>query len=237
MPIFTGIGLPQQKRERTETEQRQIWYIATGYLIRTGDVEAFMSWARGVSFWGRWMAEPAELYQLYVGEHPWAPAAHYFEQPYYGERGWHRPGNGCPAELRLVSVEYECEGRGFDCSIDDGFTLQLPASYLMAGLGLRWSGVASDYVDAKGRLTAFDPTAHAEGPTSFLVRRNVLEHFLGREGLTVCWAVLGEKRVIRAGLRPEGYFSLEVSGAYALNAEGFTGFLNFRPAEVSDRSQ
>lgn len=225
------------ERERTETEQRQIWYIITGYLIRNGDVGAFMSWAKDVSFWGRWMSEPPELYEMYLGEHRWAPAARYFEQPYYGERGWHRPGNECPAEVRVASVDYKCEGRGFDCSVDNGFTLRLPASDLIAGLDLRWSGVAADYVDARGRLTAFDPTAHTEGPSSFLTRRDALEDFLRREALTICWAVLGEKRVIGPELQPGTHFSLEASGAYALSTEALTGFLNFKPAEFSGRSQ
>jgi hypothetical protein len=223
----------QVERERTETEQRQVWYIITGYLIRTGDVETFMSWAKGVSFWGRWMPEPAELHQIYLGEHGWAPAARYFEQPYYGERGWHRPGNDCPAEVRVASVEYVCEAQGFDCSVDGGFTLRLPASDLTAGLDLRWSGIAADYVDAKGHLTAFDPTAHGEGPASFLIRQDALEDFLRREGLTMCWAIRGEKRVIGPERQPGTYFSLEASGAYALSVEGLTGFLNFKPAELS----
>jgi len=196
-----------------------------------------MSWAKGMSFWGRWMPEPAELYQMYLGEHAWAPAARYFEQPHYGEGGWHRPGNDCPAEVQVASLKYVCEGRGFDCSVDDGFTLQLPASDLILGLDLRWSGVGADYVDAKGRLTAFDPTAHNEGPASFLIRKDLLEDFLRREGLTMCWAVLGEKRVIGPGHQPETYFSLEASGAYALASQGLIGFLNFRPVELPHPSE
>ena len=137
----------------------------------------------------------------------------------------------------MASVEYECEGNGFDCSVDEGFTLQLPAPDLIGGLDLRWSGVAADYVDTKGRLTAFDPTAHGKGPASFLIRRDVLEDFLRREGLTICWAVIGEKRVVGPGHQPGTYFSLEASGAYALSAEGLTGFLNFKPAELSRPSQ
>ena len=196
-----------------------------------------MSWAGGVSFWGRWMPEPPELYKMYLGEYEWAPAARYFAQPYYGECGWHRPGNDCPAEVRVASVAYECEGNGFDCSVDEGFTLQLPASDLIVGLDLRWSGVAADYTDAKGRLTAFDPTAHGKGPASFLIRQGVFEDFLQRQGLTICWAILGEKRVIGPEHQPGTHFSLEVSGAYALSAEGLTGFLNFEPAQLSRRSQ
>ena len=196
-----------------------------------------MSWAKAVTFWGRWMPEPPELHEMYLGEHGWAPAARYFEQPYYGERGWHRPGNDCPAEVRVASVEYMCEGRGFDCSVDDGFTLQLPASDFIVGLDLRWSGVAADYLNPGGQLAAFDPTAHTKGPSSFLVRLDLLEEFLRREGLTICWAVTGEKRVIGPEQRPGTHFSLEASGAYALSAEGLSGFLNFKPAEFSRRSE
>jgi hypothetical protein len=217
-------------RERSDTEQRQIWAIVTGYLIRNKDADAFMAWAKGVSFWGRWMSEPAEIYKMYLGEHPWAPAARYFEQAYYGERGWHQPGHECPVEVRVAALEYMCEGNVLDCSLDDGFALRLPVPDLIAGLGLHWSGDAGDYIDGGANLCAFDPTAHDIGPSSFLIRQDRLVEFMKREGLTICWAVLAEKRVIGPSLGSRAYPSLEVSGAFVLTAEGPRGSLNFEDA-------
>jgi hypothetical protein len=217
---------PPVDQEPYEGEQRDIWYITTGYLIRRPDADAFMRWAEGVSFWGRWMPEPPELYRMFLGEHGWSPASRYFRQPYFSDRGWSRPGNDCPVDVLVAALEYLCEGRGFDCSIDEGFTLRLPAADLVSGLDLRWSGTDADFLDKDGRLAALDPTARGAGPDALLIRQDSLDEFLARENLTVCWAVIGEKRVLGPDRHHRSYPSLELSGAYALHGDGPAGFLN-----------
>jgi hypothetical protein len=178
-----------------------------------------------VSFWGRWMPEPPEVYRMFLGEYAWSHASRYFQQPYFGERGWSRPDRECPTSVRVAAVEYLCEGRGFDCSINEGFTLRLPALDLVAGLDLRWSGANANFVDKCERLAAFDPTAGAAGPSALLIPMDFLSEFLSREDLTICWAVIGEKRVMGPDRHPRFYASLELSGAYVLRDDGPVGFL------------
>lgn len=129
--------------------------------------------------------------------------------------------------MRTVAFEYLREARGFDCSIDETYTLHLPTSELVTGLGLRWSGNGADYLDGAGQLAAFDPTAHAEGPSALLIRDDLLREFLAREGLTICWAVRGEKRVLGAGFNPGNHALLHMSGAYMLGDKGLVGFLKY----------
>lgn len=183
-----------------------------------------MKWAEGVGFFERWMPEPPEVYRMFLGEHAWSPASRYFQQPYFGDQGWTRPNQGCPVKVRTATFEYVREGRGFDCSVDDRHMLRLPAVELVRGLGLRWSGSGADYLDAAGALAAFDPTAHAQGPDALLVRQDILQEFLARERLTICWSVLGEKRVLGAGFSREHHVSLRISGAYTLGDKGLVGF-------------
>ena len=104
---------------------------------------------------------------MFLGEHGWSPASRYFQRPYYGDEGWTQPNHGCPVKMRTVAFEYLREARGFDCSIDETYTLHLPTSELVTGLGLRWSGNGADYLDAAGQLAAFDPTAHDTGRALF----------------------------------------------------------------------
>ena len=212
-------------REWADVEKRELWYSCTGYLIRARDRDAFIEWAEGVDFWGRWMPDPPEFYHMFLGEHQWSPASRYFQQEYFGDEGWTKPQQDCPVEVRCVGIEYLAEVGGFDCSVDDSFTLRLPASDLIRGLGLRWSGKAADYVDGTGQLVAFDPTAHAEGPSALLLRQDSLEEFLKSENLTICWAVLGEKRVFGPGWDPTYSESLRMTGAYTLGEAGLVGFL------------
>jgi hypothetical protein len=79
---------PPADRESIDVELRELWYICTGYLIRAKDADAFMKWAEGVDFWGRWMPDPPEVYRMFLGEHGWSPASRYFQQPYNGDEGW-----------------------------------------------------------------------------------------------------------------------------------------------------
>ncbi len=216
---------PPADRESTDVELRELWYICTGYLIRAQDADAFVKWAEGVDFWGRWMPDPPEVYRMFLGEHGWSPASRYFQQPYFGEEGWTQPNKGCPVKVRAIAFEYLREASGFDCSVDESYTLRLPASELVSGLGLRWSGNGADHIDAAGQLAAFDPTAHADGPSALLLRETLLREFLAREEFAICWAVLGEKQVLGAGFSPAHHASLRMSGAYVLSDKGLIGFL------------
>jgi len=152
---------------------------------------------------------------MFLGEHAWSPAHSFFHRQREREGGV-EIGHGCPAKLRITTLQYLREANGFDCSVDDSYTLQLASNDLVVGLGLHWSGNGADFIDSAGRLVALDPTAHADGPSAFLIREESLRGFLERKGLSICWCVLGEKRIVQPGFGPKGYDSLRVSGAYVL---------------------
>ncbi|MGH7773697.1 MAG: AVAST type 2 anti-phage system protein Avs2 [Candidatus Binatia bacterium] len=208
-------------RDPHDVDRREIWYMGHGYLVPGDETAAFMLWAEAVDFWGHWMPKPHESYKLFLGEHGWSPAARYFESPYYGVAGWIRADQGCPARVCVASFRRLEESSGFDCSIDDSYTLRLPCSDLVRALGLQWSGNVADFVDGGGTVIAFDPTAHSVGPSALLVRQEALLDCLERERLALCWSVIGEKRVLTAG----DFYSLRISGAFTLKGGEPTGFL------------
>ncbi|MCY3593273.1 MAG: hypothetical protein OXH32_16740 [Acidobacteria bacterium] len=222
----------------TETETRDLAYVWTGYLIREDEAQAFLEWAKEVDFARDRAPEPPGPHHMFLGEHAWSPACQYYQQPYYGDDGWSQPANSCPAELRAVTREYLREVGNFDCSIDDTYTLRLPGVHLVRGLGLRWTGHGADFADGSGRIVAQDPTVHSEGPSSMLFREDVLREFLAREKLTICWAVLGERRVIAGGFGPRAHYPwLRLSGAYVLSrgrAEGFLKYMIDEPSGEDD---
>ncbi len=214
--------------EEYSGDRRNLWLMARAYLLDANNADQFVKWAKSVDFMGRWMPEPPTHHRLFIGEHGWSAASRYFARPYYGDSGWVTP-KGCPVRVRAVGVEYLHEDSGFDCSTDASFTLHLPCTELLKLLGCRWSGEAVSYVASGGRLDIFDPSALEAGPGALLVRRSSLQRALSAAGLTVCWTILGEKRVFAAGMgsdRPYG--DLDVSGAYALAPNGIRGFLNGR---------
>ena len=218
---------PPPDRESIDVESRELWCRCTGYLIQAGDAEAFLCWAKETDFSDNEMPEPPRTYGMFLGEHTWAPASHYFQQSYYGDDGWEQPGGGCPVKLRPVTREYLREARGFDCSIDEGYTLHLPDVDLASGLGIRWSGRGADFTDGTDRVVAQDPTVHSEGPSALLLREDLLGEFLAREELTICWAVVGEKRVLSPGFGTgRRYPRFRMTGAYVLSDRQVRGFHN-----------
>lgn len=224
--FFSWRQQPPADREGADVESREIWYKCTGYLVRGDSTASFLQWVEGGDFANRYMRDAASAQYMFLGEHAWAPASYYFQQPYYGDDGWVHLADSCPVRIRNITREYLRETGGFDCAIDETYTLRLPASDLVAGLGARWSGLGGDFVDGAGRLVAQDPTVHCEGPSAMLLRHDALAEFLAREELAICWLVVGEKRVIPSsfGERTRQPW-LSISGAYVLSEGRAVGFV------------
>jgi hypothetical protein len=219
---------PPADRESTEVNLREIWYTCTGYLLRKDDAQLFLKWSEEVDFWGHWMSNAARVYGMFLGEYAWAPASLYFQKPYYGDDGWTQPNQGCPVRIRTVSCEYAWEAGGSDHSIDESYTLRLPVSELITGLGIRWSGHGADFVDTADQVVVQDPTVHREGPSAILLREDRLQEFLTQENLTLCWAVLGEKRVLSPYFGTGSHQpALRMSGAYVVSEGRAKGFIKY----------
>jgi len=206
--------------DREEVESRKIWCRMTGFLVRTEDVDVFMKWAEGVDFWGQWMPRVPSSHQMFLGEYLWSSAWKHFDDAYYSNDGWVKPGHECPVLIRTASFEYHQESSGFDCSVDSGFTLNLPDEELARALDLKWSGEAADFRDATGQLIARDPSTFESGPTALLLRQDVLDKMAGAKGFSICWTVLGEKLAYLPG-------AMKRMGACCLSDGKLTGFVHF----------
>ena len=212
--------------DKEDVESRKLWCHITGFLVRTEDVDAFMKWAEGVDFWGRWLPRVPSSQGMFLGEYLWSPAWKHFNNTYYGNEGWVQAKKGCPVSIRTASFEYHQESSGFDCSVDSGFTLHLPDEELAKILGLSWSGQAADFRDPNGRVAATDPSAFESGPAALLLRQDSLVEMAKAKGLTICWTVLGEKHAYLSGpMKRIG--EVHISGACALRNERLEGFVHF----------
>ena len=223
---FTWVKQPPADQKSTDVERLELWYMCTGYLVGAADAEAFLQWAEQIDHAADKVPDAASTYDMFLGEHAWAPASEYYQQPYYGDSGWTQPTDGCPVKLQPVTRKYVREEGGFDCSIDEGYMLRLPSTDLVSGLGIHWTGHGADFTDSTGQVVAQDPAAHSAGPSAMLFRDALLGEYLARENLTICWAVRGQKRVIPppAGVEPHHPW-LRLSGVFVLSAGRPVGFL------------
>jgi hypothetical protein len=209
----------------SEAERGELSYQCTGYLIKMNDTDEFMKWAENYDLYGSRLPEPAKLSAAFLGEHAWAHASRYFEYPYYGDEGWTQPEKGCPVKIRVAALEYLCEDGGLDCSLDNSYSLFLPVRELVTALDLKWTGYGTDFVDGTGRIAAFDPSVKSAGPSALLIREDQIEELNRTSNLTLCWVVLGEKRILGGGWDGPSYPSMQISGAYVLGESGLTGFV------------
>jgi len=205
-------------------EKRNLFYLLTGYLIREEDVKPFMEWAENVDFSGRWTPEPPDMHYMFLGEHAWSPAFKYFQEMYLGDDEWIQPSRECPVKIQNTSIGYNSDLNGFDCSINDNYSLKLLSPSLINGLGLEWTGYDSNYVDISNLLVTFESSQNKENTKGLLVRREKLIEFLAQEKLTLCWIVIGEK--LAYDQIPTRAI-LNISGAYVLNKEGIDGFTKY----------
>lgn len=215
-----------------DRNRRELWIGVTGYFVRAEDARDFMAWAETVDFWGRWMPEPPEGYALYVGEYGWSPAFRHLHPDSLEDEDWMRPqprdGEECPVLIQPASFTSLSESGGFDCSVEEGYSLGLPHRDYLEHLSLRWSGTGVDYVDENGELAAFDPTVHGDGPSALLLREELLKDYLKDKGLALCWTIIGEKLGVGGdtGAEYRGYAT--ISGAYCYAGEKLEGFLHYR---------
>ena len=206
-----------------DVPRRDIWFLCTGYLVRSGDMDTLAEWSKGVDFCGRWMPENSGIYGMYLGEHGWSDAYRYFDRQY---KDWHTPEHGCPASVQAFGTEYNVEA-GFDCSIDEGYRLNLPHYHFIDSMGLKWSGRGVAFQDCSGDVVALDPAACKGGPSALLIREDVLKDYLAKERLELCWVVLGEKLAIGGGSSESFHGAMRLSGFYK--------YANQEPDQVSLR--
>lgn len=216
-----------------ENNRRDIWIGTTGYFVRKTDTNEFMEWAVSVHFWGRWMPEPPELHEVFLGEYAWSPAYAHLHGDHLDGGDWIGMNEidlkECPVRFQVASTKHRSSSGGFDCSIDEGFSLGLPIPQLIDHLGLRWSGQDAGYFDTDGNLVAFDPTAKEPGPDATLIREDSMRKYLDDLDLDLCWIVVGEKNVTGGDAIDVYHGRLKISGAYRLTEDGPKGFINVIP--------
>ena len=216
---------PPVGRELFETLRGKLTYWVTAHLVRQADVQAVMEVARGGSFL-RAAATPY-VDQVFMGEHAWSPASAYVGAEWRVNRRL-RLSESRTVWTRPASVEYIIAGHGvprFDSRL-----VRFPGEEIVERGRLRWCARGADFLDAEGRRAAYDPSAHAVGPSMLLLRRDWATEFLSEHGVAMVWCLSGEKSVELMDPAP-GYRQLEVSGVYVWTESGPDGFVRHQLSE------
>lgn len=191
-------------REFSEVPTRTIWFRLKSYIVRQADLANVFDWARRQEYWGLWMPESSEVYDVFAGEFFWSPAYRDECNSLRGESAWDEDvrDHGLPVPVVVTAQQFLCGGGSFDCSVDDSVSFFQPSPWLAESLGLRWGGREGEHADATGEIVARDPSVFAAGPGVLLVRVDALRAMLRRLDCRIFWTVLGAKEVMRPHLQP-----------------------------------
>lgn len=192
--VLTGFELWEEDRSKVRSES---WRRIGCTVVRAAELGQLHARLNGIHMTAHhdMPVGGADGYHVHLGEHPWA-------WPDRSDHGWieWRPNGGdwqAPAlAVRPPTAEYNAESNGYDQSISQNITLNLPAGWLIDALGLRLSdGRSIEYRNAGGEVMFMDPSVHRVGRSAALVDRAAFLELLAREELVAVWAVAGEKSV------------------------------------------
>lgn len=194
--------------DKYETNRREIWYMIKSYIANKKDAEEIYEWTTKQNFIGRWMPESQDVFQMFLGEYPWASSVQISEEWTKGRD------SEIPRPVLVSAARYIWGGSGYDCSLDDTISIQLPCAWLIRQMGLNWNGEEGHFRDNERRLVAFDPSVKSKGSSVLVANKKLLVEFLERNGYTLVWTVLGEKNILgpRTNMG-EWEGRLEISGA------------------------
>jgi len=221
---------PKDTENPSKERRGDVWYFVNSHLVRTANMPALWSWAVQQDFDGRWMPEPYELRQVFLGEFPWAQAFSDQYEPHSGREGW-RGARGGPDKQLPVSVYEMAENYTWERnhSAEESAGLVIPSDLVVREMGLTWRGEEGRYY-VGDELAAVDPSAWRAGPSALLMRRDLLTDFLKIRGYDILWTVQGEKRYV-GGPRLDGngyQGTMAISGAFRLVDGEVVGNWTFR---------
>lgn len=215
---------------------REVRYWLTSYLVPEDHLEQWVRWGERTKLADQHFSEPLKLLHIFAGEIPWAPAYKHLHPDAASPVDEYGFDSRYPSSMYLTTQEYNWE-RGYDNSIEESISFNMPSAYLMQEIPLRWNGQGR-YSTTEDELAAIDPSVLEPGPSVLLLNRAHLLRFLAREKLALVWIVTGEKNAYGKGgpranreeawlgrTHMTGLFTLDVGG-------GIEGHIRteFRPA-------
>ena len=203
-----------------EVDCGEVMFFITAYLTHAKDARTFVEWFNTQPFAFVNIKWPVEMDGVFVGEHGWAPAAGYGQAPLEDAHDSER----APVDFDTVAAMYSLRSGPRDQSVSDNSWLHVPVQRIIQLGRLQWSGRAADFVNPDGDLAAFDPSAHAMGPSALLIREEFLRKVISEYDLGIVWTVKCIKKLrLFSSARSEP--EQRISGAYWLSESGPVGFM------------
>lgn len=206
------------RNDPPEDEERynypELWMRCQGYIIKSKDLPKVISWSKDKEFWDHTLPDPNDYSgDVFLKEFEGSRA--YDEEFHYIGDGWDNAKHDRPFDINQPVQYYS------NSSVSD-LTINLPSPYLVKTLGL-FSRSIGRYSSRDDTIQVFDPSIdHEDFGSTLLVSRDAFIKRLEEKGLTVFWAILGEKIRMKSGGQLDEYRGerLEIHGICYLGNNG-----------------
>jgi hypothetical protein len=208
--------------------QKEFWYMIKSYLVEAKRYENIVNWLSSKNFYGRWMPESHERYELFNREFYWSPAFRFFQNDYYCGREdniiYDRENDKNIGEVIVSDITYHC---GSDFVQENSLSILKPCLTLTKSLHLEYRNNESYMYSNSGELICFDSSEGFDNVQQCLYfKKTILQDFLKRSGYKLIWTVLAEKTVLGNISMDNPSPRIILSGVYTLDDDNIVGKLN-----------
>jgi hypothetical protein len=177
--------------------ERDLAILIGSALVAAKDTDALREWLsvnpdllRALPDW-----HSQGTFEAYLAELP--RAQNQFDHPagWRAKHGW----GTLPVRSAATTLGYTSEGNGFDCSLSESVSLEVPAKMLFDLAGMRWSETDAGWVSRQGQLVA-QHRRTAEGfhrDWVLVISHAALAEVLRDNGLVLAVGLFSERRVFR----------------------------------------
>jgi len=206
-----------------QPDSQEIHYIIRSYLVKRWHLPKVMEWGKKQDWINDRLPSANKYWHRHFQECFWSP---HFDWPL--DEDWitdlYGDNNDLPHPVLQTTTDFSCGDRGYDCSVEKGFTISMPSRWLAKRMGLRLCGRRGDFVDQDNRIVSFDPSTRETGHSTLLFRRDALQKFIREENMALVWTLLGEKNIYPPDLNSDTWLGrLTILGIYSWEGNDLTG--------------
>lgn len=172
--------------------QKDFYYMFKAYLVKKSEFNKIKIWAKNKNFFGRWMPENRERFEVYDREYYWSETFY----SVYGSDLWEDlvDESTIIGQVGITNYHYFWENEQ-DFSKENTLSYLKPSKLLYDILKIHPSERDEKYSNQMGEIVCEDPSVDGKRNSSLLVRKDELLNALDENNLDIFWTILGEKNI------------------------------------------
>ena len=173
--------------------QKDFYYMLKAYVVKKKDFPKIKKWLKNKNFFGRWMPEKRDCFEVYDREYYWSEAF----SSWYGTELWNDlvdDSMSVIGPVGITSCHYFWENEQ-DFSKEETLSYLKPSKLLCDILKIHPSEYDEKYSNSMGKIVCEDSSVDGKGNSSLLVHKDELLKALDENGLDIFWTILGEKYI------------------------------------------